>query len=191
MDTLTELWNRLRVLFRRRQIDRDLEEEMLFHVEMRAQELVGGGMPEADRVHEVFEEVSDFHLRDPELARTYFKELIFLPSGESSRTDDFMRKYYDRLTALLLEAQDSGELRDDVPVAVLSRNLFAIWSSLMRRALAKDATADDVHQRLEVCALVNPQPDPTICSGHNGVVAERRGHVAVDGGQFDVQVAVM
>jgi hypothetical protein len=34
MDSLTELRNRLRGLFRRGEIDRDLEEEMRFHVEM-------------------------------------------------------------------------------------------------------------------------------------------------------------
>lgn len=100
------------------------------------------------QLQELFGEVSDFHLRDPELARTYFKELIFLPSGDSTWADDFMQRFYDRLTALLLEAKDAGELRDDVPVTVLARNLFAIWSSLMRRALTKDAPNDDVRQWL-------------------------------------------
>jgi len=35
---MNELWQRLRVLFRRGQFDRDLEEEMQFHVEMQAEE---------------------------------------------------------------------------------------------------------------------------------------------------------
>ncbi len=48
METLTELWNRLRTLLRRGQIDRDLEEEMRFHVEMRARENVEAGMSEGE-----------------------------------------------------------------------------------------------------------------------------------------------
>ena len=38
MDRLGELWRRLLFPFRRRQFDRDLEEEMRFHLEMKAQE---------------------------------------------------------------------------------------------------------------------------------------------------------
>ena len=48
MDRLTELWNRLLGLFRRGEIDRDLEEEMRFHVEMQAREHVEAGMSEAE-----------------------------------------------------------------------------------------------------------------------------------------------
>jgi len=57
MDRLTELWNRLRGLFRRSEIDRDLEDEMRFHVEMQARENVAAGMsePEALRAaHQAF-----------------------------------------------------------------------------------------------------------------------------------------
>jgi len=38
MERLAEIWRRLLFLFRRRQFDRDLEEEMRFHVEMKARE---------------------------------------------------------------------------------------------------------------------------------------------------------
>ncbi|MGI9612730.1 MAG: TetR/AcrR family transcriptional regulator [Acidimicrobiales bacterium] len=98
---------------------------------------------------QAFGSVSDFHRRDPELARTYFKELLFLSSGTTSSTDDFMRKYYDRLTVLLLEARESGQLRDDVPVAVLSRNMFALWSHVMRRSLASHVPASEMRNKLE------------------------------------------
>jgi predicted permease len=57
MVTLRELGNRLRGLFRRKQIDRDLEEEMRLHIEMRAQENVEAGMSEAEArraAHRVF-----------------------------------------------------------------------------------------------------------------------------------------
>jgi hypothetical protein len=41
---MSELWQRLRVLFRRGQFDRDLEEEMQFHLEMQAEENHGNGI---------------------------------------------------------------------------------------------------------------------------------------------------
>ena len=47
MEPLTALGNRLRALFRREQISRELEEELRFHVEMRTQENVASGMTEA------------------------------------------------------------------------------------------------------------------------------------------------
>ena len=103
---------------------------------------------------QVFGEVIDYHHRDPELARIYFKELLFLSSDGVSRTEDFMRKYHDRLTVVLLEAREQGELRDDVPVALLSRNLFAIWSHLMRRTLAGQIAVGDAHSTLEASFAV-------------------------------------
>lgn len=98
---------------------------------------------------QAFGEVSDFHAQDPELARTYFKELMFLSSTNQSSTADFMRKYYDRLTALLIEAQDVGQLRHDVPVAILARNLFASWYHLMLRTYSDRAPSDDVRPKME------------------------------------------
>jgi predicted permease len=48
MDRMTELWNRLRGLVRRGEIDRDLEEEMRFHVEMKERENREAGMSRAE-----------------------------------------------------------------------------------------------------------------------------------------------
>ncbi|MDH3756175.1 MAG: TetR/AcrR family transcriptional regulator [Acidimicrobiia bacterium] len=101
-----------------------------------------------DQLLHAFGEVSDFHAHDPELARTYFRELMFLPEGPQSSTSDFMRKYYDRLSALLVEAQDNGELREDVPLAVLARNLFASWYHLMLRRYTNRITDEQVRSRL-------------------------------------------
>src|ERR1039457_4916808 len=45
---MTELWRRLRTLFRRDRFDRDLEEEMRSHLEMQAEENRGSGMSSAE-----------------------------------------------------------------------------------------------------------------------------------------------
>src|SRR2546421_1230358 len=51
MEWIGEIWRRLRALVRRRQNDRDLEEEMRLHVELRAEEQIQAGVapPEAHR----------------------------------------------------------------------------------------------------------------------------------------------
>src|SRR5262245_62448709 len=50
MDRLSQLWRRLLFYARRDQFDRELEEEMRFHLEMKAEEnLAGGASPEEAR----------------------------------------------------------------------------------------------------------------------------------------------
>jgi len=50
MDKLSQLWRRLLFYARRDQFDRELEEEMRFHLEMKAEEnLAGGASPEEAR----------------------------------------------------------------------------------------------------------------------------------------------
>ena len=46
MNAMTGLWNRIRGLFRRGEIDRTLEEEMRFHLEMKVRANIEAGMPE-------------------------------------------------------------------------------------------------------------------------------------------------
>ena len=48
MTTLRKVANRLRALFRRSRMDRDLEEEVAFHLEMKTREYVAAGMGERD-----------------------------------------------------------------------------------------------------------------------------------------------
>lgn len=104
--------------------------------------------PVLEQLLQAFGEVSDFHCRDPKLARAYFKELMFLSTEGESATSDFMRKYYDRLTALLIEAQDNRGLREDLKVKVLARNLFSQWHHLMLRRLTHQFPESELKPRL-------------------------------------------
>jgi predicted permease len=45
MHVLIEAWHRARALFRRRDLEQDLDDELSFHLRMREQELAGGGDP--------------------------------------------------------------------------------------------------------------------------------------------------
>ncbi|MGH9352763.1 MAG: ABC transporter permease, partial [Terriglobia bacterium] len=47
---ITALWLRMRAIFRRRQLDRDLDDELQFHLAMREQKLIEQGMP-AEEAH--------------------------------------------------------------------------------------------------------------------------------------------
>jgi AcrR family transcriptional regulator len=109
---------------------------------------VDPSQPLLEQLVQAFGEVCDFHARDPELARTYFKELMFLPDEGRAATAEFMRHYYEQLIAVLKAAQDDGELRGDVPLRVLARNLFASWYHLMLRRHTSRMTDSEVHQRL-------------------------------------------
>jgi predicted permease len=48
MQQLLALWNRFAALFRRRQLERDLDDELAFHLSMREAEYRGDGVPAAD-----------------------------------------------------------------------------------------------------------------------------------------------
>jgi predicted permease len=48
MNAFGELWRRLRYIGRRRKLDRELEAELRFHLDMKARELVEKGMPEEE-----------------------------------------------------------------------------------------------------------------------------------------------
>ena len=113
-------------------------------------------LPILDQLLNAFGEVSDFHDRDPKLARSYFKELMFLPnSDDRTSTADFMRKYYDRLTALLVDAKEDGRIRHDVAAPVLARNLFASWYQLMLRRYTDRITQDEVRPQLRASFSVS------------------------------------
>ncbi len=45
LERITALWLRIKTMFRRRQLDRDLDDELQFHLAMREQKLVEQGMP--------------------------------------------------------------------------------------------------------------------------------------------------
>jgi hypothetical protein len=96
----------------------------------------------------VFDQVSGHHLRNPGLARVYLKEMVFLSESQRQGTAQFLTMFHDRMTGLMVEAQGRGRLRDDVPLAVLSQNLFAIWLSVIRRSLSVDASRHEVGEML-------------------------------------------
>ncbi len=118
--------------------------------------------PLLEQLLQVFTDMSRFHMHDPGLARAYFRELSFIPLGSKGQAMAVMQQNYERISHLLATAQERDQFRADVPLLVLSRNLFAIWYDLMRRALTELLDPSEVRARLEqafTVALMGLVPD--------------------------------
>ena len=102
-----------------------------------------------DQLLHAFGDVIEFHEQDPQLARTFLKELLYVSEPASLDVTEFMRGFMQRLTEMLAAGQGRGELAADVPVRGLSANLYAIWSSLMHRRYAGHITIEELYDYLD------------------------------------------
>jgi TetR/AcrR family transcriptional regulator, cholesterol catabolism regulator len=64
--------------------------------------------------------------RDPELARVFTKEVAFL-TDDRHRVDEVMARFFERMTALIGDSQERGEIRPDITPSLLAYNLFALY----------------------------------------------------------------
>jgi AcrR family transcriptional regulator len=110
-------------------------------------ELVDPSRPFADQVTAVFHHVAVFHEADPELARAYFKELMFVSPPVRDTAARFMETVYDRLEALVLAAQERGVLDEGVPSRNLARHLFTIWYPVMQSRHSGELALEQAERR--------------------------------------------
>jgi AcrR family transcriptional regulator len=83
------------------------------------------------------------HGRDLDLARALIRQASFVDSAQ--RRDDirgFMRGLLKKIRDLIRQAQARGELRPDLPATMLTRNVFAIYYSMLLEWLGGYATYD-------------------------------------------------
>ena len=80
-----------------------------------------------------FGHATAYHEKEPELARIYFKELMFVSPAMRAGVTDFMRRHLAKLGGLLDRAKANGLLDPEVPSAVLAHNLWAQYFLLMQR----------------------------------------------------------
>ncbi len=73
----------------------------------------------------IFGAIVEHHREDPALARVFVKETPFI-DDRRHEVREFMQTLFSGLTALVDRAKERGELRADVPSALLAQNLFAI-----------------------------------------------------------------
>jgi AcrR family transcriptional regulator len=91
----------------------------------------------------VFDCMVAHHRRDLDLARALIRQASFVDGAQ--RRDDirgFMRGLLKRIRDLIRDAQARGELRADLPATMLTRNVFAIYYSMLLEWLGGYATYD-------------------------------------------------
>lgn len=91
----------------------------------------------------VFDCMVMHHRRDIALSRALIKQVSYVDS--SPRRNDvrgFMRGLLKRIRDLIRQAEARGELRADLPATLLTRNVFAIYYSMLLQWLGEYATYD-------------------------------------------------
>lgn len=73
----------------------------------------------------IFDAIVEHHRENPGLARVFVKETPFL-DDRRHEIGEFMKALFSGLTALVDQSKARGEIRADVPSALLVQNLFAI-----------------------------------------------------------------
>src|SRR5262245_50493604 len=102
-----------------------------------------------EQLRSVFHHVTLFHERDPELARAFFKELLFVTPPIRETTAEFMATLYERLEKMIMRAQEMGELDPLVPGRHLARSLFSLWYTVMQHRYAGVLDLDGALERLD------------------------------------------
>lgn len=106
-------------------------------------------LPLLDQLLGAFGAVVEYHERDPELARAFVKELLFVSEESWSQVHEVMQAFYDGLEHLLRSAQARDKLTDAVPARALGVNLFNLYFALIQRRFAGHLEPGQLRERLE------------------------------------------
>ena len=88
------------------------------------------------------------HARDPELARAFVKEMLFVSSRDSARVFAFIDALNARVAARIALRQARGELAADAPAGLVAENLFALYIARLQKWLGQgEQLASDEHLR--------------------------------------------
>lgn len=87
-----------------------------------------GSLPQGpllERLLFLFGAFLDFYAQDQALARIYVRELLF--PGSESESATFTLAFLQRLQWILQQAEEAGELQAELPLPLLSANLFGSY----------------------------------------------------------------
>jgi AcrR family transcriptional regulator len=93
--------------------------------------------------------VTDYHEREPRLARAFFKELLFVSPAIQVDVTEYMRGFYRQLSRLLDDARCAGKLVAEVPTDVLAQNLFSQWYVFMQRRHTREMSYEELRTEME------------------------------------------
>jgi AcrR family transcriptional regulator len=102
-----------------------------------------------DQLIHVFDAFVAYHQRDVEIAHALIRQLSSVNAPETR--DDimiFLRGLISRISALIQEAQERGELRSGIPRGLLAHNLFSIYYRLLQEWLGEYITYEQYAARI-------------------------------------------
>lgn len=120
-----------------------------------------------DQLVHVFATLIAFHDRDPELARVFVKEVLFVREQSRHLVYEFVDGLVDRCAGLIEAAKARGTLDADVPSRVLAENCFATFLVRLQKWLGLHeplATAEHIERLRESFALQLRGLGPRTCA---------------------------
>ena len=163
---MSKLWRRLVFALRRGRFERDLDEEMRFHLEMKTQS--GGGTEEARYAAQRSGQTVDFYLsetRDREAAKCFLRRALANPDNRAPYV--FARDRLRSYPAAIRELQNEGHLH---------RNC----RHRTRRYANNRIESDHRHVKRRLRAMQGPRTTATACAliaGIEAVQMIRKGQV--------------
>lgn len=116
--------------------------------------LVPADRPLPDQLAAVFAHVTRFHEGDPELARAFLKEVLFVSSSVRAGVNESMRFIFSGIAGVLAQAQERGELDPGVPAFQLARNLFYLWYPHQQLRHAGACTVEETLEHFDAALAV-------------------------------------
>jgi AcrR family transcriptional regulator len=95
----------------------------------------------AELLH-VYGAMIEHHERDPELARAFVKEMLFVSAPDRAQVFEFIDGLGARVAERIALRQARGELDASVSAALVAENLFALFIARLQKWLAADARLD-------------------------------------------------
>lgn len=102
--------------------------------------------PVLEQVLHIFNAIVTHHRENPHLARVFVKETPFI-DDKLHGIAEFVAGLLGGLAVLIEDAKARHELKEDVPAALLARNLFAIYFQHVQFWLRGRAPAADLNHR--------------------------------------------
>ncbi|MEZ5411326.1 MAG: TetR/AcrR family transcriptional regulator [Acidimicrobiales bacterium] len=110
--------------------------------------------PLAEQLTAVFGHVTRFHEGEPELARAFLKEVLFVSPAVRAGVNESMRFIFGGIANLLVRAQERGELDPGITPFQLARNLFYLWYPLQQLRHAGASSMAEAMEHFEAALAV-------------------------------------
>jgi AcrR family transcriptional regulator len=92
----------------------------------------------AELLH-VYGAMIEHHVRDPELARAFVKEMLFVSPQDRAQVFEFIDGLGARVAARIALRQASGELDATIPAELVAENLFALFIARLQKWLGAES----------------------------------------------------